>query len=68
MRHEQRMVSGNKADKTGAMPKLEKDISMSNFQIKIAGLVIGIGVSLKMGWCFYTANSLRFRTSLPLWK
>lgn len=26
------------------------------------------GVSLKMGWCFYTANSLRFRTSLPLWK
>ena len=50
MRHEQRMVSGNKADKTGAMPKLEKDISMSNFQIKIAGLVIGIGVSLKMGW------------------
>lgn len=42
MRHEQRMVSGNKADKTDAMPKLEKDISMSNFQIKIAGLVIGI--------------------------
>ena len=27
-----------------------------------------LGVSLKMGWCFYTANSLRFRTSLPLWK
>ena len=39
MRHEQRMVSGNKA---GTVPKLAKDISMSNFQIKIAGLVIGI--------------------------
>lgn len=47
MRHEQRMVSGNKADKTGVMPKIEKDISMSNFQIKIAGLVIGINNKYK---------------------
>lgn len=27
-----------------------------------------VGVSLKMGWWFYIVNSLRFRTSLPLWK